>query len=150
MEPIHAQNYIKIQARLILLGQAQVTLSRIVIGKSLYTLSALMFSSMGVLTKKGSREISGSKSNLLATKEVTKDKVDPRSNNAYIGKKKTCKLPVTTSPYFPCSSVLFSKHRTCPLGRLGCSSRIRPRLSIFLGLILHMWEGIICPLLPHP
>ena len=107
MEPIHAQNYIKIQARLILLGQAQVTLSRIVIGKSLYTLSALMFSSMGVLTKKGSREISGSKSNLLATKEVTKDKVDPGSNNVYIGKGKTSKLPVATSADFSCYSLPF-------------------------------------------
>ena len=55
---------------------AYITLSRIVIGKFLYTLSALMMSPIGQLTRKGSWNISGSKSNLLATKGVEKDKVD--------------------------------------------------------------------------
>ena len=45
---------------------------------------------MRLLTGKGSCKISGSKSNLLATKGVTKDKVDPGSNNAYTGIEKTC------------------------------------------------------------
>ena len=44
---------------------------------------------MGVQTRNGLCKISGSKSNLLTTKGVKKDKVDPGSNNAYIGKKKT-------------------------------------------------------------
>ena len=66
-----------------------------------------MMSPMGVLTIKGSCKISGSKSNLLDTKGVTKDKVDLGSNNAYTGKEKTCKVPVTISADFSCSSVPF-------------------------------------------
>ena len=55
-----------------------------------------MMSPMGVLTIKGSCKISGSKSNFLDTKEVTKYKVDPVSTNAYTGKEKTCNVVVTT------------------------------------------------------
>ena len=85
----------------------QVTQSRIVIGKYLYTLSDLMLSPMGVLTIKDSRNIFGSKSNLLATKGVTKGKVDPGSNNSYTGKKMTCNVPLTISADFFCSSLTF-------------------------------------------
>ena len=56
-----------------------------------------MMPPMGVLTRKGSCKIIRSKSNLLATKGVTKDKVDPGSNNAHVGKEKTCKVPMTKS-----------------------------------------------------
>ena len=67
-----------------------MTLSRILIGHYLYTLSDLMLSPMGVLISKGSCKNSESKSNSLATKGVTKGKVDPGSNNAYTGIEKTC------------------------------------------------------------
>ena len=63
---------------------------------------------MGVLTRKGSRKISGSKSNLLATRGVKKDKVDPRSNNAYTGKENTCKVQLTTSTDFSYSPLPFN------------------------------------------
>ena len=85
-----------------------VTLSRTIIGQSLYTFSSLIMSPMGVLTRKGSCKITGSKSNLLATKGVTKEKVDPGSDNAYRGKGKTCKLPVTTSADFSYFSLPFN------------------------------------------
>ena len=64
-----------------------------------------MLSPMGVLTTKGSSKILGSKSNSLATKGVTKDKVYTRSNNAYTGKDITSKLPLTTSANFSYSSL---------------------------------------------
>ena len=41
-----------------------------------------------VLSRQGPCKMSGSKSNLLDTKGVTKDNVDPGSNNAYTGKKR--------------------------------------------------------------
>ena len=47
---------------------------------------------MGVLTRKGSCKILGRKSNLLATKRVTKYKVDPGTNNAYTVREKISKL----------------------------------------------------------
>ena len=70
------------------IGLAYVTLSSIVIGDSLYTLSSLMLSPMGVLTGKSSCKNSGSVSK-LATKGVTNYKVYHGSKNAYIGKEKT-------------------------------------------------------------